>query len=88
MSKFTTNSIKCLTPEQLKMLPDEQAILDYQQKGWHISPIIIPEELIDQPAYKDDGSRIEIGYDLVCSKDKNGNPDYSDPAVSPTLFRF
>lgn len=47
MSKFTTNSIKDLTPEQLKMLPDEQAVLDYQQKGWHISPIIIPEELID-----------------------------------------
>jgi len=40
------------------------------------------------PAFHPDGNRIEIGYDLVCRKDARGNPDYSDPAVFPTLFRF
>lgn len=40
------------------------------------------------PAFYPDGNKVEIGYDLVCGKDSNGNPDYSDPEVFPELFRF
>lgn len=39
------------------------------------------------PAYKDSGEKIVIGYDKICGKDTQGNPDYSDPNLFPVLFK-
>lgn len=39
-----------------------------------------------QKAYKDNGDLITISYDLLCKKDKNGNPDYSDENIFPIMW--
>ncbi|MFT6053542.1 MAG: ectoine hydroxylase-related dioxygenase (phytanoyl-CoA dioxygenase family) [Roseivirga sp.] len=33
-----------------------------------------------------DGNLISIGYDQLCRKDKDGNPDYRDPNIFPVLL--
>ena len=38
-----------------------------------------------QEAFHPDGKKIVIGYDKVCSKDLNGNPNYKDNKVFPLL---
>lgn len=40
-----------------------------------------------QKSYKPNGELIEIGYDKMCRRDINGNPDYSDPNLFPTLWK-
>ncbi len=39
-----------------------------------------------QKAYHPDGNLIQIGYDKICAKDQNGNPDYRDMDLFPVLF--
>lgn len=39
-----------------------------------------------QKMYRPDGSPLTIGYDTICRKDENGQPDYHDPNIFPTLF--
>ena len=41
------NSFKDITQDQLNLLPDEKAIKSYEKLGWYISPIVIPEDMID-----------------------------------------
>lgn len=38
-----------------------------------------------QEAFKPNGEKIVIGYDKICAKDENGNPNYSDPKLFPEL---
>jgi len=42
------NTPKDLTQEQIKLLPTEQEIQQYETLGWYISPIVIPEHIIDE----------------------------------------
>lgn len=37
--------------------------------------------------FKEDGSLITIGYDTMCRKDKNDNPDYRDRQLFPIMWR-
>lgn len=39
-----------------------------------------------RPFWNNKGEQIHIGYDVLCRKLPNGNPDYSDPAVFPILW--
>ena len=39
-----------------------------------------------RPFWNNKGEQIHIGYDVLCRKLPNGNPDYSDPAVFPVLW--
>lgn len=39
-----------------------------------------------RPFWNNKGEQIHIGYDVLCQKLPNGNPDYSDPAVFPVLW--
>tara|TARA_Y100000385_G_scaffold288745_1_gene356157 strand:+ start:5231 stop:6109 length:879 start_codon:yes stop_codon:yes gene_type:complete len=41
-----------------------------------------------QKAYKENGELIEIGYDKICVKDVDGNPDYSDPNMFPKILEL
>ncbi|WP_072762641.1 phytanoyl-CoA dioxygenase family protein [Arenibacter nanhaiticus] len=41
-----------------------------------------------QKAYKDNGDLIVIGYDQICEKDSDGNPNYSDKKIFPKIFKF
>lgn len=34
------------------------------------------------------GKKIKIGYDNICSKDANGNPDYSDNYLFPLIYKL
>ena len=38
-----------------------------------------------QEAFKASGEKIVIGYDKICAKDENGNPDYSDKSIFPII---
>lgn len=38
-----------------------------------------------QVRYKPNGEKIMIGYDQICSKDKNGNPNYHDDQIFPLI---
>ncbi|MEK9612743.1 MAG: phytanoyl-CoA dioxygenase family protein [Flavobacteriaceae bacterium] len=38
-----------------------------------------------QEAFKPNGEKIIIGYDKICAKDVNGNPDYSDKLMFPII---
>ncbi|MDB2368923.1 phytanoyl-CoA dioxygenase family protein [Flavobacteriales bacterium] len=38
-----------------------------------------------QEAFMANGEKIIIGYDKICSKDRNGNPDYSDKSIFPII---
>jgi ectoine hydroxylase-related dioxygenase (phytanoyl-CoA dioxygenase family) len=38
-----------------------------------------------QEAFKPNGDKIVIGYDKLCGKDENGNPNYSDSKLFPKL---
>ncbi|MEQ8546876.1 MAG: phytanoyl-CoA dioxygenase family protein [Cyclobacteriaceae bacterium] len=40
-----------------------------------------------QKAFKENGELIQIGYDHMCGVDSDGNPDYSDPNLFPSLWR-
>lgn len=40
-----------------------------------------------QKAYKETGEPIAIGYDKICSKDVNGDPDYADEKLFPVLWK-
>ena len=46
--KFKTYQESDLSREQLAMLPSENEIDRYDEIGWHVSPFILPEELIDE----------------------------------------
>lgn len=37
-------------------------------------------------AYKENGDKILIGYERMCGRDINGNPDYRDPKFFPVLW--
>ena len=39
-----------------------------------------------QAAWNNKGEPIHIGYELLCRKLANGNPDYSDPNIFPVLW--
>ena len=39
-----------------------------------------------QPYFNADGKRVLIGYERLCRKDENENPDYRDPAWFPVLW--
>lgn len=39
-----------------------------------------------QKAYKGEGELISIGYDKLCGRDTDGNPDYRDPSIFPLLL--
>ncbi|NJL10121.1 MAG: phytanoyl-CoA dioxygenase family protein [Calothrix sp. SM1_7_51] len=39
-----------------------------------------------RPIWNNKGEPIHIGYDLLCRKLSNGNPDYSDPTIFPILW--
>jgi ectoine hydroxylase-related dioxygenase (phytanoyl-CoA dioxygenase family) len=39
-----------------------------------------------RPAFNEKGERIFIGYDRMCRKDDQGNPDYRDPNWFPVLW--
>jgi ectoine hydroxylase-related dioxygenase (phytanoyl-CoA dioxygenase family) len=39
-----------------------------------------------QKTYKKDGSPIVIGYDQLCKKETNGDPDYTDENLFPLLI--
>lgn len=39
-----------------------------------------------QKAFNKDGELIQIGYDMLCEKDEDGNPDYSDEKIFPLLY--
>lgn len=41
-----------------------------------------------QKAYKENGDLIVIGYDQICEKDSDGNPNYSDKKIFPKIFKF
>ena len=38
-----------------------------------------------QKAFKTNGEKIVIGYDPFCSKDENGDPNYSDDNIFPRI---
>tara|TARA_B100000497_G_C7695091_1_gene424219 strand:- start:935 stop:1681 length:747 start_codon:yes stop_codon:yes gene_type:complete len=38
-----------------------------------------------QKAFKADGTKIVIGYDQICSKDQNGDPNYHDDQIFPLI---
>lgn len=38
-----------------------------------------------QKAFKTNGEKIVIGYDRICSKDENGDPNYSDDNIFPRI---
>lgn len=40
-----------------------------------------------KPAFNDKGEKIVIGYEKMCRKDKNNNPDYRDPKIFPVLWK-
>ena len=40
-----------------------------------------------QKAYKNTGELIKIGYDELCTKDENGNPNYRDEYFFPVLWK-
>jgi hypothetical protein len=39
-----------------------------------------------QPYFSADGKRVLIGYERLCRKDENENPDYRDPTWFPVLW--
>ena len=39
-----------------------------------------------QRCLDENGNAISIGYDKICSHDKNGLPDYNDPSVFPVVY--
>ena len=39
-----------------------------------------------QPAWNQKGEQIHIGYETLCRKLPNGEPDFSDPAIFPMLW--
>ncbi|MDZ7959731.1 MAG: phytanoyl-CoA dioxygenase family protein [Aulosira sp. DedQUE10] len=39
-----------------------------------------------QPFWNKKGEQVHIGYEALCRKLPNGNPDFSDPAVFPALW--
>ena len=39
-----------------------------------------------RPFWNHKGEQIHIGYETLCRKLPNGNPDFSDPAVFPILW--
>ena len=41
-----------------------------------------------QKAYKENGELIVLGYDKMCKKDSNGNPDYSDANMFPKILEI
>ena len=41
------NSYKDLSPSQIELLPSEEDILLYEKTGWYISPIVLPDELLE-----------------------------------------
>lgn len=40
-----------------------------------------------QEAFKPSGEKIVIGYDKICDKDANGNPDYKDKDIFPIIYK-
>lgn len=44
---ITTNKFNDLSKSQKEMLPNEEAIKFFKEKGWYISDVILPNELID-----------------------------------------
>ena len=38
---------RVLSPEQQDLLPTEEDICLYEEHGWYISPVVIPETVID-----------------------------------------
>lgn len=40
-----------------------------------------------KPAFKPCGEKIEISYDKICRRDKDGRPDYRDPDFFPLLWK-
>ena len=44
------------------------------------------ETNIYRKAYKENGEQIVIGYDHVCTKDLNGDPDYTDDFLFPKIY--
>lgn len=45
---FTTYSFNDLTAEQIDLLPTEAEVEAFQNMGWHRTPVILPDELIEQ----------------------------------------
>lgn len=41
---------------------------------------------IYKPAYKENGDKIIIGYERMCRRNENGDPDYRDPKFFPVLW--
>lgn len=37
--------------------------------------------------YQENGELVVLGYDKICSKDSNGNPDYRDSELFPLIFK-
>jgi len=40
-----------------------------------------------QKAFKENGDLIQISYDYMCGVDGDGNPDYRDPSLFPSLWQ-
>jgi len=40
-----------------------------------------------QKVYKPNGDKIVIGYDKICERDINGDPDYSENTLFPLIFK-
>lgn len=47
---FRTYSFSDLTPEQVSLLPTEAEVKNFQNIGWHKTPVILPDALIEQAA--------------------------------------
>lgn len=45
---FKTYGFNDLTPEQTRLLPTDAEVDAFQEIGWHKTPVILPDELIDQ----------------------------------------
>lgn len=39
-----------------------------------------------KPSFKENGEKIIIGYERICGKNENGDPDYNDPQFFPKLW--